>query len=142
MQLRGTSVAKFGKVSLQRLSTCHPDIQRVMHEVIKEIDIMVIEGHRPRERQAYLYASGRTRPGPILTKTMNSPHCDSPSSAVDIAPHPLDWDDYEAFEEMGRVVLRVANELGVQLRWGADWDRDGATHDERFRDYPHFELVR
>ena len=135
-------MASFGRTSLARLERVHPDLVKVLQAVVKKYDIMVLEGHRTKERQEYLYASGRTRPGPILTKTMDSRHCDDPSTAVDIAPYPLDWDDIEAFETMGRIVIETANELGIDVTWGADWDRDGSTADERFRDYPHFQLTR
>jgi len=28
------------------------------------------------------------------------------------------------------------------LRWGGDWDRDTEVNDNRFQDFPHFELVK
>lgn len=39
-----------------------------------QFNINVSETRRSAERQRWLYASGRTRPGPILTYTMDSKH--------------------------------------------------------------------
>jgi len=64
--------------------------------------------------------------------------------AVDLLPIPFvqkDWKDIPRFERLGRFVVDVGKEIGVAVRWGGDWDRDGDTKDEKFRDLPHFELV-
>jgi len=37
-------------------------------------DVWLVEGYRSPERQRWLYASGRTRPGPIVTWTLDSHH--------------------------------------------------------------------
>ena len=47
------------------------------------LDIFVTEGHRPQERQDWLYAAGRTRQGSIVTWTLNSKH--TQRQAIDIA---------------------------------------------------------
>jgi hypothetical protein len=36
---------------------------------------------------------------------------------------------------------RAAQEEGVKIRWGADWNGNGQTLDHSFFDAPHFELV-
>lgn len=36
---------------------------------------------------------------------------------------------------------RILREAYPDLTWGADWDRDGKTEDERFVDQPHFEVA-
>lgn len=38
------------------------------------LDICVYETFRTAQRQAWLYASGRTRPGPVITYTLDSSH--------------------------------------------------------------------
>lgn len=64
-----------------------------------------------------------------------------PSLAVDIVPYPIDWNDLERFKTLAAVVMECAKQEGVKLRHGADWNGNGRTDDERFHDWPHFELV-
>jgi peptidoglycan L-alanyl-D-glutamate endopeptidase CwlK len=42
---------QFGKDSLTKLSTCHPDLQKLFNEVIKHYDCTILEGHRSDEDQ-------------------------------------------------------------------------------------------
>jgi len=30
--------------------------------------------------------------------------------------------------------------MGIRLRWGGDWDMDFKVMDNRFDDFPHFEV--
>jgi hypothetical protein len=30
--------------------------------------------------------------------------------------------------------------MGINLRWGGDWDQDWEVKDNKFDDFPHFEL--
>ena len=39
-------------------------------------------------------------------------------------------------------VLGVANQMGINLRWGGDWDQDFEVQDNKFDDFPHFELKK
>ena len=64
------------------------------------------------------------------------------SEAVDIAPYPINWKDTEKFYYVAGIVMGVAGMLGIELRWGGDWDRDDDLHDQTFMDLGHFELVR
>jgi hypothetical protein len=32
--------------------------------------------------------------------------------------------------------------MGIELRWGGDWDQDFEVKDNRFDDFPHFELKK
>jgi peptidoglycan L-alanyl-D-glutamate endopeptidase CwlK len=38
-------------------------------------------------------------------------------------------------------MFAAAKELGVPIRWGADWERDGKPRERGVTDSPHFELV-
>lgn len=102
-------------------------------------DMIVIEGLRTKERQAELYAQGRTALGKIVTWTMESKHITA--QAVDLGPHPLDWNDTAGFDAISHAMFRAASQLGIHIRWGADWDGDGKPREKGETDSPHFELV-
>lgn len=117
------------KLSRERLSQCHPDLQRVVELASGRFPMAVIQGHRGQAEQDAAFARGASK-----LKWPNSRHNSTPSEAVDLVPMPLDWNNISRFEELGRVVKQAAVDLGIELDWGGDW--------KRFRDYPHFELRR
>ena len=39
-----------------------------------------------------------------------------------------------------KAVDTVAKGMGITLRWGGDWDRDFQVNDNKFDDFPHFEI--
>lgn len=131
----------FGMRSRQRLSTCCEDLQRLMNVAIADPrcphDFTIIEGHRSEERQAQLWAQGRTTPGPIVTWAMYSRHRESPSSAVDIGPCDkrgnVLWDRIDLFNALGGYIEQIAGENGIRIEWGGRWAR---------RDRPHFQVRR
>lgn len=126
-----------------RLKGVHPDLITVVEETSDLVDIFVIEGLRTDQRQAELYAQGRSKPGKIVTWTMQSKHkkqADGFGHAVDIGPRPLDWNNFKAFQKIADTMFAVAKKHGVGLRWGADWDEDGKPRERGETDSPHFEL--
>jgi len=132
---------RFSIKSNSILATCERDIQTVMHEVIKIVDITAFSGHRTPEEQAKLYAQGRTTKGNIITyrdgTDKKSKHNYSPSKAVDIIPYPSGWKDKERFHYVAGVVMTVADRLfkegkiEKQIEWGGNW--------KNFKDLPHFQ---
>ena len=135
-----------GAKSLERLAGVHPDLQRIVHRAIEisPVDFKVIEGVRTPERQRELYAQGRTKPGPVVTWTLKSNHfkqADGFGHAVDLLPAPFDWKDTAPFNAVAKAMMAAAKELGIGLRWGADWDQDGNPREKGETDSPHFELV-
>ena len=126
---------KFGRKSKERLSTCESNLQKVFNEVIKHVDCSVLEGHREKDRQKKLYKEGTTK-----VKYPNGRHNRQPSSAVDVTPYPVDWKDRERQTLFAGFVIGVASQMGINLRWGGDWDQDFQVVDNRFDDFPHFEL--
>ncbi|MCP4442857.1 MAG: M15 family metallopeptidase [Aureispira sp.] len=128
---------KYGKSSEKRLSSCDERLQRIMREVLKRStqDVSILCGHRTEEEQNKAFNENKSK-----VTFPNSKHNSKPSSAVDIAPYPIDWDDTERFKLLTKVVLSVAKEMGINIRWGGDWDMDGDTTDQTFNDLPHFEL--
>jgi len=136
--------------SQARLEGVHPDLKRVVERAIlkSDQDFTVLEGVRTPQRQRQLYAQGRTRPGPKVTWTLNSRHFINPATgyghAVDLAPYPIDWEGptrFPKFDAISRAMFAASKELGIAIRWGADWDRDGKPRERGETDSPHFELA-
>ena len=125
----------FGKRSRERLSTCHKDLQKVFNEVIKYVDCSVLEGHRSEERHEKLLKEGKTK-----VHYPKGRHNSKPSRAVDVTPYPVDWADRERQTLFAGFVLGVARGMGITLRWGGDWNMNFEVKDNRFDDFPHFEL--
>lgn len=93
------------------------------------IRVVVTESRRTPERQAKLYAQGRTTPGRIVTWTLKSKHLDGLAFDVGVLDDDgvLTWpDDDELWERIGK----LGEAQG--LRWGGRWTRS--------KDRPHFEL--
>jgi peptidoglycan L-alanyl-D-glutamate endopeptidase CwlK len=126
---------KFGKRSKERLATCDERLQKIFNEVIKYVDCSVLEGNRSEERQNKLYEEGKTK-----VKFPNGRHNRYPSLAVDVTPYPVDWEDRERQTLFAGFVLGVANQMGIKVRWGGDWDQDFQVQDNKFDDFPHFEV--
>ena len=127
---------KFGKKSKLRLLTCDYRLQDVLKEVIKTVDCSVLEGHRDEERQNKLFKEGKTK-----VTYPKGRHNAQPSRAVDVVPYPVDWEDRERFHLFAGFVLGVASGMGISLRWGGDWNQNFEVDDNKFDDFPHFELV-
>jgi len=130
-------MAEFGTSSRSRLNTCHMDIVRVMEQAIKSgPDFSIVCGHRNNVDQSKAFDNGLSQ-----VKYPNSKHNSMPSTAIDIVPYPVDWEDLNRFRVLAGYILGTAHTMGIELRWGGDWDRDYDEGDEKFRDMPHFELI-
>lgn len=120
---------KFSKQSLERLATCHLDIQLVMNDVIKVFDCSIIYGHRGEEEQNRLFEAGRSQ-----LKWPKSPHNKTPSMAVDVIPYPLkDWKDLTGFRLLQEKVILISEFHGIQLFHGAWFPK--------LQDWPHWEII-
>lgn len=129
-------MARFGALSLQRLHGAHPELQRLMHECIKQYDFMILDSQRGRKAQEAAFNKDASK-----VHFGHSAHNWTPSVALDIAPYPLDWKATGDFIELQIHVVRpTAERLGIPIRQGLDWNRNGILTDERFRDFPHVEL--
>ncbi len=138
---------KFGDLSTRNLSECDPRLQKIFNEVIKHIDCSIICGHRNESVQNYLFTLGRTKLKWPLGK-----HNLKPSQAVDAVPFPIIWPDknrqpktYE--KDLARLyffvgyVKSMADQMGIEIISGADWDDDNDFTDNGFNDLPTVELV-
>ncbi|MGE7954798.1 M15 family metallopeptidase, partial [Lysinibacillus xylanilyticus] len=90
-------------------------------------NIFITETYRSQERQNYLYAQGRTRPGQIVTWTLNSNHKSRLAWDIAVAP-PQSLYDVTTLNRIGA----IARKLGIT--WGGDWV--GSI------DRPHFEVKK
>lgn len=150
-----------GVKSINMLVGVHPDLVRIVRRAIEVTsqDFLVLEGVRTHKRQLELYGKGRTRdelrsdgvdpalaqPGvKPVTWTLKSNHfvqADGYGHAVDLAPYPVDWDTLSKFDAIADAMAKVAEELGIAIRHGADWDMDGKRRERGESDNPHFELA-
>ena len=83
---------KFGRRSRERLKGVDSRLINVLNELIKMMDVTIIEGLRSAERQKELLAKG-------ATKVKYSKHMEG--KAVDLAPYPIDWENRDGFYYMG-----------------------------------------
>lgn len=88
-------------------------------------NIFITETYRSQERQNYLYAQGRTRPGQIVTWTLSSNHKSRLAWDIAVGP-PQSLYDVNTLTRVGA----IARKLGIT--WGGDWV--GSI------DRPHFEV--
>ena len=88
------------------------------------IDIFITETYRSQERQNELWEQGRTKPGNIVTWTLNSRH--TGRKAWDIA--------CKGGVLYNAGILSMAGAVGKELgiTWGGDWETP---------DRPHFEIT-
>ena len=126
----------FSQRSKENLNQCHADLQILFNDVIQHFDCSVICGYRGIEEQEEAFRTGKSK-----ARFGESKHNHYPSMAVDVVPYPIDWEDKERFALLAGFVQGRAVALGINIRWGGDWDRDKKTADETFLDMPHFELM-
>lgn len=136
----------FSDFSLGNLRTVHETLFALCNDVIKYMDIRVLEGYRSPERQHELYMQNKTTidwkwdadEGAYVSP---SKHGSLPSRAVDVVPCPIQWADPFPYHMMAGIFRGIAFEkYNIALRWGGDWDGDFSNKDQRFHDLPHFEL--
>jgi peptidoglycan L-alanyl-D-glutamate endopeptidase CwlK len=122
---------KFGRKSKKRLKGVDHRLIKVLDELIKVMDVTIIEGLRSEERQKELLEKG-------ATKVKYSRHMEG--KAVDLAPYPIDWENRDGFHYMGGMIRGIAHQLGLKIRWGGDWNSDGDVKDNGFDDLVHIEI--
>jgi peptidoglycan L-alanyl-D-glutamate endopeptidase CwlK len=117
------------------LDELHPKVATMCRGLLAEallqgVSLMVTETYRSPERQEWLYASGRTRPGAVVTniKTLGA---HSFRVAFDVVPLTADkkanWNDSAGFAKAGA----IGGKLG--LEWGGNWKSPV--------DMPHFQFL-
>ncbi len=141
---------KFGTKSRERLDTCHPDLQTLFNAVIEEVDCSVTCGYRNKEDQDKAVASGNSK-----AVFPEGKHNSNPSTAVDVYPYPIDFDDLPRFYWFAGWVLakgeilRNVGEIIHKIKWGGNWrgldngkiDFSYNMRTDVLNDLPHFELI-
>lgn len=113
--------------SRKRLEGVHPDLVAVVEAAaeVTEVDFIVTEGLRSKERQEQLVRAG-------ASKTLKSRHLTG--HAVDLAAkvgNEVRW-DWPLYHKLAAAMKDSAAVLGVEIEWGGDW--------KSFPDGPHFQL--
>ena len=144
--------------SLDKMNGVDERLQRVVKRAIQltKQDFMVLEGVRTRQQCMINYGKGRTiaqcvakgvpaqyaNPSAAKVTWLNDPFASKHVSgkAVDLVPYPVDWNDLKKFDAIAKAMLQAAKELGVPVRWGADWNGNGKPRERGESDSPHFEI--
>lgn len=123
--------------SLAALATCEQKLQELFRIVGERYPCSILQGHRNKLDQTEAWIAGKSKvPWP------KSRHNSYPSQAVDVTPFPVDFSNIKQHYHFAGFVLGVANQLGIDLRWGGDWDGDLDFKDQNFNDLVHFELKK
>lgn len=128
----------FGLGSRRELSTCDFRLQQLAHRVLPIKDHSVVKGHRPEDEQNDAFREGHSElPWP------DGKHNGIPSKAMDVRTYPVPANESDLREEQLYLLgmyKGVAAELGIPVRTGGDWDRDGEIADNNFDDFFHIEI--
>ena len=128
---------KYSQRSIDNLSSAHPIFTVLMTAVLVKYDHTITCGLRGEEEQNEAFRNGWS-----TLKWPLSKHNKYPSLAIDAGPfidNKLSKDIAES-AVFGIHVVAMADELGIPIRWGGDWDGDGNLREHKLRDYRHFEL--
>lgn len=99
-------------------------------------DFSVLEGNRSKEKQEAAFKAGNTK-----VHFPNSAHNQLPSLAVDLLPYPFkSWNDTASFKQISLQMFAAAKIIGLEIRWGGDFNRDGDKTKTDAWDLPHYEL--
>jgi peptidoglycan L-alanyl-D-glutamate endopeptidase CwlK len=126
----------FSNKSKARLKLCHGGIITVMNKAIEIVDFSILSTYRGEAEQTKLYVGGLSK-----LQYPHSKHNWMPSHGIDVAPYPIDFENRERFVYLAGIILGIASQEIVNLRWGGDWDMDNDLHDQTFMDLGHFEVV-
>lgn len=155
--------------SAQRLSTVVPELAAVFTAILDYYDHSILTGNRGRAaQQEAVHAGASKTPWPKSKHNVPCEGCggdgrvsikghrgmatcndckgtgEAPgglSRAIDAAPYPIDWNDRERFVFFAGHVIAAGKAMGVDIRWGGDWDGDKDLRDQTFMDLVHFELL-
>jgi peptidoglycan L-alanyl-D-glutamate endopeptidase CwlK len=139
----------WSKSSLEKLKTCHGDLQTLANHVLLVHDCTVVWGSRNEKQQNDMFLQGRSE-----LKYPYSKHNQYPSIAIDLAPYVPELGgvitrDREYSLYFSGIVLGIADilyergDINNRVRWGGNWStkRDKNFKNTSFYDGLHYELV-
>jgi len=128
---------KYSQNSVYKLAHVHPVLVALFTAILSRDDHSIVCGHRDQKEQDKFFELGRSQ-----VKFPHSKHNKYPSLAVDVAPYIADTASQHVSEcaVFGTKVMFMANEMGIPIRWGGDWDGDKNIHEHKLQDFQHFEL--
>lgn len=116
------------------IASLHPQVQPLARSLVKisaehGVEIRIIAGMRTYAEQNELFAQGRTKPGPIVTRAQGGWSNHNFGLAFDVGV----WErgKYIPESKLYRIVGNLGKAIG--LEWGGDW--------KSIVDEPHFEVV-
>lgn len=144
----------FSAKSTAELATVHPDLVRVVRQARawSKVAFEVSQGARTIEQQREFFRAGKSKVNPDAYATpaalyAAAKHVVGPgaplSRAVDVFTpgQPGGAFDRHALCYVAGVMRAAAESLGIAIRWGGDFDRDGLVLEPKtFHDLPHFEI--
>lgn len=132
---------KFSRSSQDKLLDADPNLQILFNYVIRYFDCKVICSVRNKEDQNIAFAEGAS-----TVQYPHSKHNSSPSKAVDVVPWPIEWGNVNRmryFIGFVKGVAQMLKEYGTmdkEIVTGMDWNDNTILTDQRFNDFPHFEV--
>ena len=140
-----TTVAGPGRVTDVRtadraLEKLDPELRAKVERVIERMAsehghrVEVVEGYRSAERQRFLYAQGRTRPGPVVTWTKESHHMDGHAADLKVEGP---WAQRDAYVQLQKIAREEGlGTLGMKDPGHVELLRDGARTASRGSSFP------
>lgn len=129
-------MTSFDAADLARLERVHPLLRQLFLEARKATAFTIRDTNRNRADQEKAFAEGKSK-----VHFGDSAHNWSPSVAADLYLLPINYGDTPAFVHLQIDVLKpLAAKLGIPIRQGIDWNRNGILTDDKWDDLPHIEL--
>lgn len=156
----------YGQQSLSRLDAAHPDLKRLFLRIGTRFPNTVLETVRSLEQQRKNVEKGVSKtmdskhvripaeavdaaPDPLewpslgkllkrietVAGNLSKPERDEIMALVGET-----LKDHARWYYFGGYVCGVADEVGIPIRWGGDWNGNRKVDDQTFDDLPHFEL--
>lgn len=133
---------KFGNTSEKKLKLTNNTLELIARKVLSRsvIDFGITHSYRTLEEQNELFKKGASKIDGINKKSM---HNYNPSNAIDIVCYvdgKVTWEkDYYVF--VAGMFIFAAKEMGVEIRWGGNFDMDNDILEQDFNDLCHFEII-
>jgi len=141
--------------SIRVLGELDHRLQRICNIAIQKINFSLIDGVRTDEQQMENFVNGTSKIDGVNDISKHQGKLLNPygpqfpgkeiyvSGAFDFIPWPFDggWENTRLFTAYAHYFIGLGDSLGIELRWGGDWDKDFRFRTDAFNDLPHIELV-